>query len=238
LTDPGAAGQLCRMARFRPFERGGLNGILGPSAWGILVAAVTALSGGCTPQGDPAIGPDGFRDDFDRPRLGALWNDTGGGWSIVDGEVRGEDAHNRPLWLRRTLPEDVRVAFDARSASSEGDLKFELFGDGVSRATTDRYTATGYVVIFGGWNNSTNAIARLDEHGDDVVRGKARKVRPGHTYRIVAERRDDTIRVEVDGEELVRMEDPEPLRGRGHTHFAFNDWEAEVFFDNLVITPL
>lgn len=204
----------------------------------VVVVAALASSAGCTPQGDPGIGPDGFRDDFERPRLGALYNDTGGGWAIEDGELRGEGARNRPLWLRRSLPRDVRIELDARSESPEGDIKFELFGDGESRATSDQYLASGYVVIFGGWNNSTNAIARLDEHGDDLARGPRRPVVPGRTYHIVAERRGSTLRVEVDGETLVEMDDPDPLEGRGHDHFAFNDWEAEVYFDNLVISPL
>jgi hypothetical protein len=34
------------------------------------------------------------------------------------------------------------------------------------------------------------------------------------------------------------MDDPNPLEGRGHDHFAFNDWEANLSFDNLRITPL
>lgn len=196
------------------------------------------LAVACTPQGDPAIGPEGFVDDFDRAALGEVWNDTGGGWRIVDGELRGRNARNRPLWLRRTLPRDVRVELDARSASPEGDLKFELFGDGVSRATAQSYVATGYVVIFGGWNNTTNVLARLDEHGDDRVVGPRKRVEPGHTYHMVAERRGSVLTITVDGEELLRMDDPDPLEGRGHDHFGFNDWEAEVYFDDLRITPL
>jgi len=46
------------------------------------------------------------------------------------------------------------------------------------------------------------------------------------------------VTVQVDGEELMRLDDPEPLRGRGHDHFGFNDWEAKLAFDDLRITPL
>ncbi|MBW2159703.1 MAG: hypothetical protein JRH14_07015 [Deltaproteobacteria bacterium] len=41
-----------------------------------------------------------------------------------------------------------------RSESAEGDIKVEIFGDGASHAKDDTYTATSYVIIFGGWNNS------------------------------------------------------------------------------------
>ena len=137
-----------------------------------------------------------------------------------------------------TLPDDVRVEFTVRSESASGDIKVELFGDGVSKATSESYTATGYVVIFGGWNNSLNVVARLDEHGADRVVGPKLRVEPGKTYRFAMERRGSLLTVHVDGVELMRFDDPEPLRGRGHDHFAFNDWEAKLAFDDLRITPL
>src|SRR5512139_1315554 len=77
---------------------------------------LTALAG-CTPQGDPSIGPEGFVDDFERARLGDAWNNTGGPWVVREGRLRVRGAHNHPLWLRRTLPRDVRIEFDAQSDS-------------------------------------------------------------------------------------------------------------------------
>ena len=70
------------------------------------------------------------------------------------------------------------------------------------------------------------------------VVGERRRVEQDQVYHFVIEREGDTISATVDGEPLVSMTDDEPLEGRGHTHFAFNDWEAELWFDNLVITPL
>jgi hypothetical protein len=201
-------------------------------------AALGPLVVSCTPQGDPAIGPSGFSDDFERQELGDLWNNTGASWRIVDGELVIRNARNRPLWLRRALPRDVRIEFDVRSTSPEGDIKCEVFGDGTSRATTESYTATSYVVIFGGWGNSLNVLARLDEHGADRVESRGRRVELNRTYHMRIERRGQTITAWVDDEELVSMTDPEPLEGRGHDHFAFNDWEVEIHFDNLRVTPL
>jgi hypothetical protein len=206
----------------------------------VLTAAVALgpLVASCTPQGDPAIGPSGFSDDFERQELGDLWNNTGASWRIVDGELVIRNARNRPLWLRRALPRDVRIEFDVRSTSPEGDIKCEVFGDGTSRATTESYTATSYVVIFGGWGNSLNVLARLDEHGADRVESRGRRVEVNRTYHMRIERRGQTITAWVDDEELVSMTDPDPLEGRGHDHFAFNDWEVEIHFDNLRVTPL
>lgn len=193
---------------------------------------------GCTPQGDPAIPSSGFEDDFERERLGDVWHNTGGPYRIEEGRLHVQGARNRPLWLRRTLPDDVRIELDARSESPEGDIKVEVYGDGVSRAESTSYTATSYVVILGGWDNSMNVIARMDEHGSDRVVGPKKRIEPGKTYRVRIDRVDDTVTVYLDGQRLMSMEDDDPLTGRGHDHFAFNNWESDLWFDNLKITPL
>ncbi len=192
---------------------------------------------GCTPQGDPGIGA-GFFDDFERTQLGKSYKKTGGNWRIESGQLRVDGAKNHPLWLLRTLPRDVRVELDARSESPEGDIKVEIFGDGASYAKRDSYEATSYVVIFGGWNNSKNVLARMDEHGEDRVVGPARKVEPGRTYHFRIERVGGTLTVWVDDQLLLEMVDPEPLGGRGHDHFGFNNWKSDLWFDNLKVTPL
>ena len=199
-------------------------------------AALSALA--CVPRGDPAI--DGvLTDDFNgRTELGPLWRNTGGPYQLVDGQLKVRGARNKPLWLRRTLPRDVRIEFDVRSESPEGDIKVEVYGDGTSKAEQVSYTASSYVVIFGGWNNSLNIIARMDEHADDRAVGIAKKVEQGRTYHMKIERKGDTIAYWVDGQQIAKMKDPNPLWGAGHDHFAFNNWNAELWFDNLKITPL
>lgn len=192
----------------------------------------------CSPPASSDPSAAGFHDDFERAALGADWNDTGADWRIENGELSIRGAHNHPLWLRRTLPRDVRIEFDVRSESPEGDIKVEVFGDGTSYATADSYTATSYVVIFGGWGNSLNVLARLNEHGDDRVVGPTRPVEANRDYHMRIERSGGRIAAWVDDELLVEMNDERPLSGTGHDHFGFNDWNAQVYFDDLVITPL
>jgi hypothetical protein len=43
---------------------------------------------------------------------------------------------------------------------------------------------------------------------------------------------------QVDDIEILSLADPKPLVGEGHEHFAFNNWQVELCFDNLRITPL
>jgi hypothetical protein len=203
-----------------------------------LVWSWVVVCSACTPQGDPGMGAQGFSDDFDRAELGEIWNNTGGPWRISGGQLKVEGARNKPLWLKRTLPHDVAIEFDARSDSADGDIKVEVFGDGVSKAESVSYTATSYVLVFGGWHNSLNVLARMNEHGADRAVGPTYKVTPGRTYRMKIERRGATITAWADDQKLVTLSDPEPLAGVGHDHFGFNNWQTALSFDNLRIRPL
>ncbi|MBN2192669.1 MAG: hypothetical protein JW751_07610 [Polyangiaceae bacterium] len=190
-----------------------------------------------------------FRDSFERADLGEDYHPTSGAWHLDQGQLCGREVRNHPVWFVRPLPTNARIEFDAVSRSSDGDIKVEAWGDGRSAATGRSYTnATSYVVIFGGWKNQLHVLARLNEHGGDRqaitidpagTAVEARPVVPNRTYHFKLERADGrTLRWLVDDIEITSFVDPAPLAGDGHEHFGFNDWEAEVCFDNLVVTPL
>lgn len=185
-----------------------------------------------------------FSDDFERSEIGDAYlqgaPDRGwekGTWRIEKGQLRAEKIHNAALWLQQPLPKKVRVEFDARAHTDTGDVKCEIFGDG-------RTHQSGYILIFGGWHNTINAIARQDEHGEDRkedARCVSRKgerpacVEPGVDYHWTIIRDDDTVRWYLDGALFLTYPDADPVQGR---HFAFNNWEAVVTFDNLEIYDL
>ena len=197
-------------------------------------AMVTA---GCTEPRSPTVGQR-FEDHFERGELGPDWRETGPGWRIEGGALRAQGVRNHPLWLKRKLPRNARIEFDAWSESPAGDLKCEVWGDGSSHAVQAAYTATSYVVIFGGWGNSYNVIARMDEHAPDRRQRVGPRVEMGRHYHFTVERRGRVLRWLLDGAPMLEWDDPDPLAGPGHEYFAFNDWDALVHFDNLVITPL
>ncbi|MBW2523921.1 MAG: hypothetical protein JRI23_07095 [Deltaproteobacteria bacterium] len=199
------------------------------------------------PPSPPLSGP--FEDRFDRERLGPDLRALSPVWQVVDGELCGQGAKNRGVWLRRALPVDARIEFDARSESPDGDIKAEYWGDGRSGATAVSYTdATSYLTILGGWKNSRHVLARIDEHAPDRLAlqvdrqspdRRAWPVEPGQTYRFRVERSDgNTLSWWVDDELYFELADTEPLSGQGHDHFGFNNWTVPVCFDNLKITPL
>lgn len=98
-----------------------------------------------------------FEDRFDRATLGDSWWSNGGLWRIVEGQVYSPGVGNNPLWLKARLPDDVRVEFDVRSEGADGDVKWEMYGDG-------RNHSTGYLFLFGAWHNRESRICKLDEH--------------------------------------------------------------------------
>ncbi len=206
----------------------------------VMAFAIVAL--GCSSE-KAASSPKGsgklvFEDHFSRDSIGPDWLDTGGDYRIVDGRLRAQGARNKPLWLKRKLPLNARVEFTARSMSPAVDIKAELWGDGKSRATALSYTATSYVVIFGGWNNSRSIIARMNEHGKDRESRKEPKGVVGKLYNFSVVRKGSLFTWSLNGESFLEMNDPEPLTGPGHEHFAFNNWETEVFFDDVSVFEL
>jgi len=200
-----------------------------------------------TPEDPPLDAP--FTDDFERAELGAAWRATSAAWTLTGGRLCGENARNHPVWLARRLPLNASIEFRAETASEDGDIKAEFWGDGRSSATGQSYTdATSYLTIFGGWKNRFHVLARRDEHAPDrreikLVPGAAdlrsTTVVPHRVYQFHVERRDGrSVRWRVDDMDILTYADDEPLSGQGHEHFGFNDWQVHVCFDDLRVTPL
>jgi len=205
-------------------------------------AVLLAAGSGCKPR-IPSIDTP-FTDNFDRAELGADWLDTSHAAKLKDGKLTLAQAHNHPVWLRRKLPRNAQIDFDAVSRSPAGDLKVELYGDGESfDPDKGRYDPTSYMIVFGGWNNSKSIISRLGEH-DEAVKaaydrvGTEPLVLPGQTYHFTITRRGGAIEWKLNGARYLAWTDSQPLEGAGHEFFAINDWEADVSFDNLSIRPL
>ncbi len=196
-------------------------------------------SGSNSESSGPAPTTDGtlvFSDDFEDGTFRPEWQrgkgENGvGKWRVEDGAVVGVDIKNDPLWLEEELPDKVRIEFDVTALSSVGDIKVEVFGDGVKHES-------GYILIFGGWKNTLDVIARLDEHGKDRKARNTHGVVPGHTYNMAVERTDSTLHWFVNGEHFMSYADDQALTGDGHRHFAFNIWSAPVKFDNVKVYDL
>jgi hypothetical protein len=205
----------------------------------------SGLAAGGTPEAGAVPPPDATELD-----PGPDWAPTVAGvWHVEAGRLCGEHAKNHGIWLKRTLPPNARIEFDAVSQAADGDLKAEFWGDGRSFATALSYTnATSYLTIFGGWHNTFHVLARINEHATDRKEitvdknsddPREKPVMSGQLYHFKVERNDGkTVRWWVDGNEMLTYPDPAPLAGLGHDHFGFNDWDVKVCFDNVRVAPL
>jgi hypothetical protein len=177
-----------------------------------------------------------FEETFDDQEPGTHWvrgqGEGGRGkWRVEDGWMVGNDIKNDALWLEKELPDEVRIEWDVEAMSPVGDIKVEAFGDG-------RTHESGYVFIFGGWKNTLDVIARLDEHGNDRKERQTHGVVPDTTYHMAIERTGDTLHWFVNDEHFMSYKDANMLRGEGHEYFAFNIWSAPVRFDNVKVYDL
>jgi|GEM_PF-355442 len=187
-----------------------------------------------------------FHDNFDRAEFGPKWRLQSREWRITDGGVTNTSARNKGAWLLEKLPQgDVRIEFSVVSSAFEktnkdgkkqlvfpGDIKCEAFNEEPTHQK-------GYIFIFGGWNNTVNRIARLEEHGTgpgaQVVDGKRFAAKAEQSYRMKIIRIGNTMAWFADEQLLVQMTDGDLIRG---AHFGFNNWEAHLRFDNLAIYSL
>jgi hypothetical protein len=205
-------------------------------AWlALLVPAVA-----CKQPDPPPIG-DEFTDSFERAEIGSSYRATADVYRLKDGALNVSNGYNHPLWLRKKLPESAVVELDVWSRSPAGDIKIELWGDGETYAENrGAYTSSGYVFVFGGWNNSKSIIARGNEHGQDVAARTEPKVELGRKYHWKIARKGGHIDWWIDdpGTPFLSLDDPRPLAGAGHEYLGFNDWEADLWFDNLTIKKL
>ncbi len=175
-----------------------------------------------------------FQDDFERADIGSAYVvDEGGDWRIEGGWLRSKNAENRGVWLREALPEKVRIEFRSRSrmpasGTFRGDMKCEVFA-------TEPAHQKGYILIFGGWQNTVNTIARLDEHQADRIENNDRRVVADREYRWQIVRTAGTLHWYLDGKPFLRLDDPQPIQGR---YFGFNNWQTDVEFDGLKVFAL
>lgn len=197
----------------------------------VVLAALTALGGAACPTAREAAPAAPFADDFNRAALGDRYRASGGSWRIVDGALSSIGDHNQPLWLDVPLGKNVKVELTAWSRSPAVDTKVEIFGDGLRHES-------GYIVILGGWQNTVSTIARLDEHERGRVELR-RRWEKDRRYRWTVQRTDGhTLELFIDGERVLAYDDPAPLVGPRNDRLGFTSWESEVYYDDLVITPL
>jgi Farnesoic acid 0-methyl transferase len=205
-----------------------------------------------------------FADDFSNPAtVAAHYHSLGGFPRVVNGELLSPGTKNNPLWLKATLPDNVLVEWDAHAPATDGEIRVELFGNGIDHLS-------GYELVYAPWTavgvqgRLPATLVRLDENAPTLqrwqekaraaggsltgvgygpnsgirVEGPPVSIEPGRVYRMRVERRGDTLRWWVDGQRIVEFRDPFPLKGPWHDRVGLSSVEGDVYYDNFRVTPL
>jgi hypothetical protein len=90
--------------------------------------------------------------------------------------------------------------------------------------------ATGPLAGPGGGDTPAAAAPARPATLDDAVA-------PGRTYRWVITRKGGQIDWKIDGQPFLSWSDPAPLYGDDKGYLGFNNWQSDVYFDNLTIRP-
>lgn len=167
-----------------------------------------------------------FRDAFERNALGPNWTAGPGGFTLRNKVLRGSAPGGAVPWrkysVRPGFPQDSpshQLTLDTRVLRKAGkDLRVELAleGDPKIALTLDAEEADGGLT---GWTvvvvpRGERAEVRLERYDRLLYLGEAAAAK-GREHRVLVERRDGFVTVEVDGEVALDRVSAAPLRRDG-----------------------
>jgi len=160
-------------------------------------------------------------------------------WQVLSGEARIEsgalvvtgpaDEEGQVLLLEPRMPGGVRVEC---VASLKGNVISDI--SPFLNADTTGYKS-GCLFQFGGITNTTNRLFRSEEEIGSTVKNQP-LVKPGQKYRILAENDGGRLRLVIDGQEVFRYTDPQPLRGPSHDRIGFYTWGCTLVIEKLTVS--
>ena len=190
------------------------------------------------PASGPASAPaDGWKVaysiDPNQAKIGSEWQiGEVAAVEIVKGSLvikpKAADADNCHVMLKTpAFPRSVKVEFDA---TLEGDNISDI---GVILNGDEKGYANGYLLQFGGMGNSLTWLRRagvkVEETESDAT------ITAGQKYHIVAQNVAGEVSLTIDGKEVVRHADPEPLEGDGHGMIGLFTWAGKLTISKLVV---
>ncbi len=173
-------------------------------------------------------------EDFAKPDILSRWEVIGGHYEWKPGELRLYGGEPQLLLLRRDVPGDVRVEFTCRQESTYlNDVG--CFLGAVRTPNKKEIPASGYELKYGGYSNTLNVLMKCNQR---LWSCPASPLVCGKTYRVVAERVGACLRMEVNGEEIFRVTDPDPLSGVDRTAVGLLGWMADTRFTRVRVLTL
>ncbi len=205
--------------------------------------------------------PQGFADDFSHG-IADWWVEGGERTWVQNGRLQmkadpatGAAGNVATVWRRGALPADFELELDAQVVSSVPNVNnINLFlnytdpsGVPLEKSAESRQSAAyglyhqinGYIITFlnDTETNSGKARVRIRRNPGFQLLAEAftYHCRAGITYHLKVVKKGGDIRFSVDGQELLRANDPHPL---GSGYFGLRTFQTWLWWDNIRLKPL
>jgi hypothetical protein len=199
-----------------------------------------------------------YSEDFSHPALVAeRFFSTGSPGELRNGNLISPGVRNNALWLKASLPDDVRVSLTTRAVVPEADIRVEIFGNGED-------TLSGYrLVLSPAGAGAKGILYRLGEQGLSWSELRARAapegpvaaglykantplrvdgltlpIRTNETQHWVIERRGATLRWTINDQLVLSFTDPFPLTGSSHDRLGLSSNELDVAYNQLSVVAV
>jgi len=175
-----------------------------------------------------------FTDDFDGDRLAAdAWEVARGACEIKDGKLVATGKGSLYLFYSRKVPRNMAIEFDGMIP----DTKAACDLTAILSANEFEPAIRHYQGAFGTKGNARSAIHRgkVRKEGDEVVATNPLKITPGKWHHVRAERRDEFVRLFVDGKKVLEFRDGLAFEPASHNRVGLYTYGAGAQFDNVRI---
>lgn len=173
-------------------------------------------------------------EDFTKQNIEDRWELVNGQWELRHGELVVRGGEPFLMMLREPVPGDVRIEYDGQQ---DGAILNDLscFLGAVSIPNRRDVYLTGYEFKYGGFNNSMILLVRNDIR----LWAKATScIERGRHYHIVAERVGSRLRLLVNGQEVFRVYDANPLSGPQRNVVGLFGWSATTRYSRIRVYSL
>lgn len=162
-------------------------------------------------------------------------------WTTISGNVSVADGL---LLIKADEGVDAQVAL--KKPKAEGNVRIEvvagLFPAGTGSVcdlspflnSDENGFESGYLLQFGAAENTENRLRRGGEIIDATVNTKP-MVTPKKMHTVVAENDGGKIRLTVDGTEVLKFDDTDPIKGAGHGTIGFYTWGNTLKIQKITV---
>ncbi len=158
-------------------------------------------------------------DDFDRDDIGKDWEVAEGGWTIQDGALVSEPGGGKVL-TSRAYPGLHRIEIVAAAPPTQAGKVSDL-SPLIHTGNSELRMQLGYMLQFGGRNNTRNAVIR---NGTIVDQNQQLHITPGKDHLIVAEYDGKHVRLIVDNQVVLQYQEDQPLVNMANQRLGFYSW--------------